>query len=120
MRRRKNIRTLIPNLICLITFMALILGIASLLFAILHQGPKGDIGIHGINGINGKNGKNGIDGDDGLNASITVSIFNNTNNTITYNVTEYFLVINVTDNVTFIQTPGPPGPPGINGTNGID
>ena len=70
------------------------------------------------------------EGCDGENATITVTIVNQSSspNTsiIIYNTTEFNIYINISDNGTFISTPGPPGPegpqgePGVNGTDGID
>ena len=75
--------------------------------------PQGD------QGPTGETGPNGVDG---LDATITVHINSNTNLTnVTepvYNTTLVEIVINITDNATFISSPGPQGPMGIPGTNG--
>lgn len=60
----------------------------------------------------------------GQNANVTVTILNLSNNTnvteIIYNVSNFNVYINITENTSFISTPGPPGPPGQPGTNGIN
>ena len=73
-------------------------------------------------GAVGDTGSDGNPGSDGANATIIINITDNGNETnvteIIYNVTAFDIHINITENATFISSPGPQGNPGIDGING--
>lgn len=66
----------------------------------------------------------GSTGSPGRDANVTITIINSSNNTdvtgTIYNTSDFNIYINITENATFISTPGPPGSNGTDGTNGID
>ena len=66
---------------------------------------------------------NGSRGAPGENASVIVTVINLSNDTnvtdVVYNTTLFNVYINISENATFISTPGPDGPQGIQGIPGI-
>jgi hypothetical protein len=76
-----------------------------------------------VNGTQGPVGPAGADGADGVNASVTVTISDASNGTnvtevVVYNNSVLQVYINITENATLVNTPGPPGPQGQPGANG--
>ena len=114
--------------LCALAFIILLaIGVASIVLSVQNANAiKNDsctgLCVDGKNGSIGENGTCPASCFNGTDANVTITLINTSNSTnvtsVITNVTQFAVTINITENSTFISTPGPPGTPGTPGTPG--